>query len=389
MGPFNGDAETPDGWLYWTSGGDTGFANTVLDTGAHSGNYSAMLQELDDNGDEMVFYSEPVAAQPDKWYAIGVWIKADGVNTDTLAYTTNAIPDFDENRLGFNFFFHRTPLDKAWDLTGGDQFCYVDQRNPQSGWTHYVICAKAPADAGGVSMRARFNPYPTGTVYYDDFSINELPDVPNLLTNGDLETWAPNFWSPLNGTQGTVTWATDETAPTTDANANLRSFKIEKTAVTTDAVGWQSENNADLYWNNAAGNVLYSFSFMAKTMGVNTSPANNDEAIGLWYQFYVGGGLIGEQFVAVDQSTASVDWAEYTGQLLVTSEPDEVIMTLQMGKNATGTVWFDNIGCGTDPWSMGPFNGDAETPDGWLYWTSGGDTGFANTVLDTGAHSGG
>jgi hypothetical protein len=136
---------------------------------------------VDDNGDEMVFYSEPVPAQPDQWYKISVWAKTDNVNTDTLNYTTNGIPDYDENRLGINFFFHRTPLELAWDLTGGDQFLYFDQRNAQSGWTQYTVLAKSPSDAGGVSMRSRFNSYPTGTVYYDDYMIQEIGDLVTII----------------------------------------------------------------------------------------------------------------------------------------------------------------------------------------------------------------
>jgi hypothetical protein len=95
-----------------------------------------------------------------------------------------------------------------------------------------------------------------------------------------------------------MTWATDEKAPGA-GSANLRSFKIEKSSASSAAVGWESVNNADLYWNNAAGNVVYDLGFWAKTSGANTNPANNDEEIGVWYRFYAGGNLIGEQFVAV------------------------------------------------------------------------------------------
>jgi hypothetical protein len=206
----------------------------------------------------------------------------------------------------------------------------------------------------------------------------------NLLPNADLETMEPNFWAPMNGGLGgaTVSWATDEAY-----GGSRRSFKVEKPGTTTDGVGWESENNANLYWNNAAGNISYSLGFWAKTMGVNTSPANEDAMIGVLYQFYAGVNLIGESFVEVDQSSADVDWTEYTGVLLVTEEPDEVLITAYMGMDATGTVWFDNIGCGTDPWSMGVFNSDAEIQEGWLQWNAS-PGGFANVVDDPAAHSG-
>ncbi len=215
----------------------------------------------------------------------------------------------------------------------------------------------------------------------------------NLLPNGDLETWAPNFWNKLNDGLGgaSVVWTEDAAAPNpwNQALPSLRSFKVIKPSATGDVVGWVSVNNAKLYWNNAAGNDLYNLKFWAKTDGVNTNPGTQDEKIGVWYRFYSGGTLIVEKFVGVDQSVASKDWTEYTDGVLVTSEPDSVVISLVMGKDATGTVWFDNVYCNTNStWSMGVFNGDAETPVGWLNWTSSDKIGFANTVQDTGAHSG-
>jgi membrane-bound inhibitor of C-type lysozyme len=207
----------------------------------------------------------------------------------------------------------------------------------------------------------------------------------NILPNGDLETYEPGFWSKVNDGLGGAqcTWADDEAAGT-----SIRSFKVEKSGATSDSVGWMSDNNANLYWNDAAGGVLYNFTFQAKTSGVNTSPANNDERIGVWYKFYAGGNLIAERHVPVDQSASSVDWAEYTDGMVVSQEPDEVYAVAVMGKNATGTVWFDNVNCGTSPdWSMGIFNADAETPVGWLQWADGGKIGFAGVVSDT-VHSG-
>ncbi len=160
-----------------------------------------------------------------------------------------------------------------------------------------------------------------------------------------------------------------------------------KAGVTADMVGWQTVNNADLYWNNASGNVTYTMRFYAKTSGVNTNPANDDARIGVWYRFYAGGNLIAERLVPVDQTVASKDWDIIEQGMLVPSEPDEVYAIAVIGKDATGTVWFDNVDCWTDPWSMGMFNGDAETPTGWMYWSSSDAANFCGLVSDT-AHSG-
>ncbi|GAB4334551.1 MAG: hypothetical protein Kow0037_13330 [Calditrichia bacterium] len=385
MGIFNGDAETPKGWLQWASTGDVGFVALNEDPDAHSGNYDALLIEKDNLGDEIVFYSEPVPVQPDKWYIFHAWIKTDSVNTGAEYFPTNVVKTRDDNRMGICFFFHRAPLSTAWDLTGGDQFFYIDQREAQSGWTRYAVVAKAPSDAAGASIRARFNPTTTGYAWYDDFGIVELDESPNIIANGDLEDFSPGFWNKLNEGQGgsVMAWADDAAAK------GLRSFKVTKSSTSTDPVGWESVNNADLYWNNAGGNDLYNLSFWAKTDGVNTNPANDDAKIGVLFSFYAGGNLIVEKFVPVDQSQASVDWTEYTDGVLVSQEPDEVIARAVMNKDATGTVWFDNINCNTNSgWTMGIFNGDAETPTGWLQWASSTDVGFVALVEDTAAHSG-
>ncbi len=214
---------------------------------------------------------------------------------------------------------------------------------------------------------------------------------PNLLPNGDLETYEPAFWSKLNDGMGgaQVTWATDEAAPSPwGVNPpSYFSFKVMKAGVTAEMVGWQTVNNADLYWNNASGNVTYTMRFYAKTSGVNTNPANDDARIGVWYRFYAGGNLIAERLVPVDQTVASKDWDIIEQGMLVPSEPDEVYAIAVIGKDATGTVWFDNVDCWTDPWSMGMFNGDAETPTGWMYWSSSDAANFCGLVSDT-AHSG-
>ena len=212
------------------------------------------------------------------------------------------------------------------------------------------------------------------------FSSTAILQTTNLLPNGDLEIAEPNFWSKVNEGDGgsTLTW------DMTTGHNSSRCMKIEKPNTGSDIVGWKSVNNAQLYWNNAVADRLYNLSFWAKAEGVNTNPANDDEKIGVLFQFFAGETLLGEQFVTIDQSAASSDWTEYTDGLYIPAgtDPDGMYMTLLVGKNATGTVWFDDVGCGTDPWAMGPFNGDFETPYGWMEWHAS-DQGFANTVQDS------
>jgi hypothetical protein len=232
-----------------------------------------------------------------------------------------------------------------------------------------------------------------GYTWYDDFTVEEVDPSNNLLTNGDFETQEVNFWSKLNDGLGgaAVTWATDEAAnsPWGIFQKSLRSFKVVKGSATADMVGWLSVNNADLYWNNAGGGDLYNLTFAAKTQGVNTNPATDDAKIGVWYKYYAGGNLISEQFVEVDQTTADQDWTTYTGGVTVSTEPDSVIAVAVMGKDATGTVWFDNVDCNTNStWTMGMFGGDAETPKGWMFWKESGHWNYCDLTADTSAHSG-
>ncbi|APF17745.1 hypothetical protein Calab_2214 [Caldithrix abyssi DSM 13497] len=394
MGVFNGDAETPEGWLHWTSSSKIGYAN-VVDSVAHSGVYSVLLKEEDTDDDEMVFYSQPVPAQAGKWYKIGVWVKTEGVNTDTMWYPSNVVPDRDVDRVAINFFFHKAPIETDWNLVGGDQFFYIDQRigHENSEWIHYVAVAKAPEEAAGVSMRARFNPFATGKVYWDDFSIEELEVLPNVIANPSVETREPGFWNRVNDDGTHAIWASD-TAASNPWNTDLPSeysFKITKDAASSDVIGWKSLNNADRYWNRATtegANKLYNVSFYVKTEGVNTNPATMDEKIYVRYSFLAGGSLIAEKIMEVDQSVASKPWHKVEDAIYVGGAPEEIYIELLMGKDATGTVWFDNIYCNVaDGWAMGVFNGSAETPEGWLHWTSTSKIGYAN-VVDSVAHSG-
>lgn len=212
------------------------------------------------------------------------------------------------------------------------------------------------------------------------FLVNPANAQTNLLLNGDLETVAPAFWDKLNEGDGSSICSWDLAT----GHESLRSAKVEKTDASGDVVGWKSVDNAYLYWNHAKADRLYNLSFWAKTEGVNTDPASDDGKIGVLFQFFAEGTLLGEQFIPVDQSAASSDWSEYTDGLLIPAgtDPDEMYMTLMLGKEATGTVWFDDVGCGTDPWEMGPFNGNFETPLGWMEWHAA-DQGFSNTVNDT------
>jgi len=204
----------------------------------------------------------------------------------------------------------------------------------------------------------------------------------NLIGNGSLEDQSPAFWSGLNGTIGT-----ELSISSTEKYAGFHSFKVTKSAASTDVVGWVSDNNATLYWNNAAAGT-YALTGYVKTVGVNTNPANDDAKVGVSFEFKnAAGAELTTETVWADQSVADKDWSSLTGVAVLTEAPASLVIKLIMGKNATGTAYFDELGCNTtDTWTMWPFNAGAEDVEGWMDWYAG--NGSHAVVTDAQAHTG-
>ena len=386
MGLFNGNAETIHGWLNWYAG-DNGSHGTVNDNDAHTGTYAQELYKPDTTSStsEIVYYSIPVPVNAGDWYRVGFWAKTTGVNTNPDFGASFIRKDRLDDRLGITFFFHSDAvLDEGFSTLGGDKFVYVDQTTTDTDWTYYSVTERAPEDATGISVRSRYTSNPTGLTYFDDFSVVRMIETGNeIIADNSMEDQTPAFWSPLNGTFGTDV---DVTAPEM-AYAGMHSFMITKSAAGANMVGWQSANNANLYWNNA-GIATYTLGGWVKLAGVNTAPANDDAKIGIMFEFKDGSGsVLASETLWADQTAADADWAELTTVTILTAEPEEVHVKAIMGKDATGTVYFDNVGCGSDPWTMGLFNGNAETVNGWLNWYAS-DNGSYGTVTDNDAHTG-
>jgi len=291
---------------------------------------------------EIVYYSIPAPVEPGEWYKIGVWVKTSGVNDSSAFEPTYIMKERLDERLGLCYFFHSDAnINEGWSTLGGDKYVYVDQTTADKEWTHYVVAEQAPKEATGISVRARFTSNPTGLAYFDDFTVEKMVVAPTIQVKGYH-----------------------------------------------DYVGWISENNAKKYWNNA-GAGTYALSAKVKTVGVNTSPANDDAKIGVVFEFKdASGAELVTQPLWANQSTANSDWAELTGAAILSEAPASVVIKLVMGKDATGIAYFDNIGCNTtDSWTMGPFNAGAETIKGWLNWYSS-TNGSYGTVTDNRAHTG-
>ncbi|MCF7740516.1 MAG: T9SS type A sorting domain-containing protein [Candidatus Marinimicrobia bacterium] len=387
MWPFNAGGETVEGWMNWYDA-NNGSYGIVEDNAAHTGSYSVELFKPDttSSSSEIVYYSTPAPVEAGEWYKIGVWVKTEGVNDSSTFESTYIKKERLDERLGLCYFFHADDdIEKGWTTLGGDKFVYVNQTESTTDWTHYEVAERAPEGATGISVRARFTSNPTGTAYFDDFSVEKIEATgEQLLANPGLENQKPAFWNAYNTTIG------DGINVSSDySNNGFYSFMVEKSSSSSESIGWISDNNADLYWNNA-GTGSYELSGYVKTVGVNTDPANDDEKIGIVYEFKNStGDVLTTQNVWVDQSSADMDWTQVTGVVAnIAEEPATVTVKLQMGKDATGTVYFDDIGCNTtDSWTMWPFNAGAETVDEWMNWYDA-NNGSYGIVEDNAAHTG-
>jgi hypothetical protein len=387
MGPFNSGAETVEGWMNWydPSNGSYGM---VWDNAAHSGSYSAELFKPDTttSSSEIVYYSIPAPVEEGEWYKISVWVKTEEVNDSSTFEPTYIRKERLDERIGLCYFFHSDEnIHEGWSTLGGDKFVYINQTEATKDWTLYEVAEKAPEGATGISVRARFTSHPTGTAYFDDFSVEKIEMTgENLVHNPGLEDQNPAFWNTHNGNLA------DNIGVSTEyAHNGFQSFMIEKTSSTSDAVAWVSDNNSNLYWNNA-GTGSYELSGYVKTEGVNTDPANDDERIGIVFEFKDDAGEeLTTQNVWVDQSSADMDWTQITGVVAnLSEEPASVVIKLMMGKDAMGTVYFDDIGCNTtDSWTMWPFNAGAETVEGWMNWYDA-SNGSYGMVWDNAAYNG-
>ena len=373
---LNSGAETVDGFLNWFSSSAGGYTQ-VSDVDAHGGTYSVemVLPDTATAVTELVYYSIPYPVTAGEWYKIGFWAKTVGVRDSSAYEPTYIRKENIHERVNLCYFFHDRNTPGSFDNTlGGDKFIYVDQTNGSTGWTHYQVSEQAPVGADAISVRARFNPNTTGTAYFDDFTVEKMTsDEVNIIANGDFEDLTPAFWSPLNGTFGTDVFASSDTA-----FKGLKSFKITK-AAGANAVGWVSDNQANNLWTTTFTGTISRYA-MVKTVGVNTAPANSDAKIGVVYTFKNAAGTeLAADTLWADQTTADAPWDTLTGPTILTEDATSLVVQLIMGKNATGTAYFDDV------WST--LNSGAETVDGFLNWFSSSAGGYTQ-VSDVDAHGG-
>ncbi|MBU1873442.1 T9SS type A sorting domain-containing protein, partial [bacterium] len=136
-----------------------------------------------------------------------------------------------------------------------DTFVYVDQRDSTTGWIHYVVVDQAPEDATGISVRARFNNWVTGTAYFDDFSVVKMAVAPTAIEpENEKTTRVPekfallqNYPNPFNP-ETTIEYALPKQSKVTLTIYNVLGQQVRTLTNTVQNAGnysivWDAKNN--------------------------------------------------------------------------------------------------------------------------------------------------
>ncbi len=395
----------PTGWFYWlprTDGAIShGYENTRLTTEEARSGLTSLKFDLpfdrdqhdafigakrvplvsEQNGKDGYWLTENIS--PGDVVRLKVWIKAKNLVPDSAAaypqgWSCGFTPIFFEsadNNAGFGSPNEIKGIDAYFKFPPVTEF----------DWTEYHMDFKVPERTGAMSVR--LHPYAriTGTIYFDDLTVEKL-DVPQISNIGGFESDMPSYWTKGSEPDGsTLEWATDE------FNSLGRSLKITK-GVTSEAAAWVSENMCDQWTPTHSADTDWLLGAYVKTKNVNTNPANDDERWYLKWEFYDSLDVfIGETMIPIDQSVASrAEFAPDTNDVGATILPKKSFRTIVSfvgGKDATGTVWVDNMIMASSrgaKWSA-IWNDTFICPSGWFYWLPRTDGvvshGYENTRL--------
>ncbi len=370
---WNGLVEADSGWQYWQApdGGNDGrtyFPGSGVTTEqARTGTSSLKITApVGRPSGELVWFTETVpvpANSAGKQYVLSAWVKTGSIKKDSVFNASYA--------LGFTWTWHTKLFADAggWNEFGSGEYRFV-LKDTSSNWTQYQVIITVPDNSvRAVSVRPRAYPLWTGVAYYDDFELSPLNPTNIVQSVAGFESGKPSLWQPEAG-GATLTWATDQTY-----NGSPHSLKIVKTGTGTVS-RWLSTNMVRYWVDNIPRNVDIKLGAYVKTSGVNTAPANDAARWQLKFWFYdTLGALIGGQPFALnfDQTIATRDWYADTNGVGTVNLPVNayrMLVSVEGGPNATGTVWADNfIHVGrAGAWAGQNWNGFVEADSGWQYW---------------------
>ncbi len=198
-----------------------------------------------------------------------------------------------------------------------------------------------------------------------------LSQYVNVLRNGGFESGNPALFVARGVSGAVLEWATDA------SRSRDYSLKITK-GVTSQAVYWESQNMCTYWAPFIFPEKELVLGGYVKTSGVNVNPQNDDQRFYIEFSFYDRfDNLIGGQPVRVyvPQGSSSVDWTRVENDITVVLRDTayKLIVKLVGGKDATGSVWFDDLflyGRKPDGWDWvgSLFNNSFNANDGWFYW---------------------
>jgi hypothetical protein len=370
---YNANFGVPEGWFYWKDKMDSGEKDygvvTVTDDYAHSGKYSLLISDTDDNPAEVVAISDRNAVDPDTEYLVSAWVKLE-----------NAIlnPEEDvEKAIFFTVTYHSD--DPGWAETHGQDFFVIGQTAANTDWALFSFRLKTGENDTRMSIRARMQHQATGMTYWDDFQV--VPIAQQMAGNGFENAEMPAYWTKANESEATLSW-TDE-----QARSPQRALMISDSDGDDEPMWMTNVNMAKLNWNLLQGippDIEIEVGGWVKTENVNTNPAAADEEIHLVFSFFdTLGNLIFDQPVMmnVPQEQASVDWTEImnASPIVLPVDADSMAVKFHFGPKATGTVWLDDIfmrkAPGAEGWIGSLYNANFGVPSGWFYWKDKMDSG--------------
>ena len=76
-------------------------------------------------------------------------------------------------------------------------------------WKQYTLDVEVPVNAKALEVRLHVYSRFTGTIYWDDLTVEKL-DIPTITEVGGFEGTMPAFWNVGNTGGAKLTWATDQ-----------------------------------------------------------------------------------------------------------------------------------------------------------------------------------
>ena len=142
--------------------------------------------------------------------------------------------------MGFTpLWFAKGGNNDGYDVIEASDFTWQFPAVTSFDWTPYTLDVTVPAGAKVLEVRLHVYARFTGTIYWDDLTVEKL-DVPEIAEIGGFEGTSPAFWNQGNLGGATLSWATDQ------QRSGMRSMKIEKTT-TGDSASWVSDNMCDIW----------------------------------------------------------------------------------------------------------------------------------------------